>query len=148
MTEVRRSDPVDTDPSAVVAAYLHAVMRDKDFETVRALLAEDVVYENVGYPTMRGADRIVSSFRRIDTPKVRFDVKIHRIAREGSSVLTERTDAVIIGRFQAHFWVCGVFEVHDGRITLWRDYFDVFDMIKGTVRALIALAVPSLRRTL
>lgn len=62
-----------------------------------------------------------------------------------SSVLTERTDSIIIGRFQAHFWVCGVFEVIDGKITLWRDYFDVWDMLKGTVRGLIEALLPSPR---
>lgn len=61
------------------------------------------------------------------SPWLYWDVKIHRIVTDGTSVLTERTDAIIIGPFQAHFWVCGVFEVRDGRITLWRDYFDLFD---------------------
>lgn len=46
------------------------------------------------------------------------------------------------------FWVCGVFEVDDGRITLWRDYFDVYDMFKGLLRGLVALVVPSLKATL
>jgi limonene-1,2-epoxide hydrolase len=46
------------------------------------------------------------------------------------------------------FWVCGVFEVHNGRITLWRDYFDTMDMLKGTVRGLIGAVVPALRPTL
>jgi len=73
-------------------------------------------------------------------------VKNHRIASGGATVLTERTDSVIVGPFTAHFWVCGIFEVHDGRITLWRDYFDVMDLIKGTVRGLIGIAIPSLRR--
>ena len=49
-----------------------------------------------------------------------FEVKIHRIAAEGATVLTERTDALIFGPLRLQFWVCGVFEVHDGRITLWR----------------------------
>jgi limonene-1,2-epoxide hydrolase len=40
---------------------------------------------------------------------------------------------------------CGVFEVRNGQISLWRDYFDFFDMFKATVRGLAALAVPSLR---
>lgn len=57
------------------------------------------------------------------SPWLYWDVKIHRIVTDGTSVLTERTDAIIIGPFQAHFWVCGVFEVRDGRITLGRDYF-------------------------
>ena len=43
---------------------------------------------------------------------------------------------------------CGVFEVRDGRITLWRDYFDGIDFLKGIVRGLAAIAIPSLRRTL
>ena len=54
-----------------------------------------------------------------------FEVKIHRIAVNGSSVLTERTDVLQFGPVRLQFWVCGVFEVHDGRITLWRDYFDL-----------------------
>jgi limonene-1,2-epoxide hydrolase len=44
--------------------------------------------------------------------------------------------------------VCGVFEVRDGRITLWRDYFDMYDMLKATVRGVLGLVVPSLRATL
>ena len=46
-------------------------------------------------------------------------------------MLTERTDALIFGPLRLQFWVCGVFEVHDGRITLWRDYFDMFDFVKA-----------------
>jgi limonene-1,2-epoxide hydrolase len=38
--------------------------------------------------------------------------------------------------------------VRDGRITLWRDYFDFFDFIKATVRGLAGIAIPSLRRSL
>jgi limonene-1,2-epoxide hydrolase len=35
--------------------------------------------------------------------------------------------------------------VHGGRITLWRDYFDLYDVLKGTARGLIGAVVPSLR---
>ena len=49
----------------------------------------------------------------------------HRSLTEGPVVMNERTD-----RFELHGqWVdlpvMGVFEVHDGLITLWRDYFDL-----------------------
>jgi limonene-1,2-epoxide hydrolase len=50
-----------------------------------------------------------------------------------------------MGPLRLQFWVCGVFEVHDGRITLWRDYFDLFDLFKATLRGIIGIAVPSLR---
>lgn len=75
-------------------------------------------------------------------------LQIHRIGADGAAVLTERTDALIIGPLRVQFWVCGVFEVDDGRITLWRDYFDVYDMFKGLLRGLVALVVPSLKATL
>ena len=41
---------------------------------------------------------------------------------------------MVLGPLRLQFWVCGVFEVHDGRITLWRDYFDFFDFVQGAVR--------------
>ena len=76
-------------------------------------------------------------------------MKIHRIAAEGNTVLTERTDAIIIGPLRLQFWVCGVFEVHDGKITLWRDYFDAFDFfVKAPVRAIVGIFIPSLRPTM
>ena len=132
----------------VVETFLPAALRDRDFDLVSSLLADDVVYENVGYPTFRGAQPIVKAFRKMESrmPMVNWDVEIHRIASSGASVMTERTDSVIIGRFRADFWVCGVFDVHDGKITLWRDYFDVMDLVKGTIRGLLALALPSMRR--
>ena len=42
-------------------------------------------------------------------------MKFHRIAQDGGTVLTERTDAIIIGPLRLQFWVCGAFEVRDGK---------------------------------
>jgi limonene-1,2-epoxide hydrolase len=78
-----------------------------------------------------------------------FEVKIHRIAADGNSVLTERTDALIVGPLRLQFWVCGIFEVHNGAITLWRDYFDKFDfLVKAPLRALVGIVIPSMKPTL
>ena len=77
-----------------------------------------------------------------------FEVKFHRNVADGGTVLNERTDAMVFGPLRLQFWVCGVFEVHDGRITLWRDYFDFFDFGKAIVRGIVGLAVPALRPTL
>ena len=80
--------------------------------------------------------------------RARFEVKIHHIAVNGPAVLTERTDVLAIGPVRLQFWVCGVFEVHDGRITLWRDYFDMWDMTKALVRGLAGAVIPAMRPTL
>ncbi|QUR67048.1 limonene-1,2-epoxide hydrolase [Mycobacterium spongiae] len=128
-----------------VEGFLNA-LQDADFETADAALDDDLVYENVGLPTIRGRHRTMQLFRRMEG-RAAFEVKIHRSAADGAAVLNERSDALIFGPLRLQFWVCGVFEVHDGRITLWRDYFDFFDMFKATLRGLAGLVLPSLRAT-
>jgi limonene-1,2-epoxide hydrolase len=126
-------------------AFLNA-LADDDLDTASASLAEDLVYQNVGLPTIHGRSAAIGLFRRMQG-RTGFQVKMHRIAADGAAVLTERTDALILGPLRLQFWVCGVFEVHDGLITLWRDYFDFYDIFKATLRALAATVFPSLRPT-
>lgn len=133
----------DLDNVRTVETFLYA-LQDEDFDTVDRSLADGIEWQNVGLPTIRGRQRIVNMIRR-GQGRAGFEVKIHRIAGEGSAVLTERTDALVFGPLRIQFWVCGTFEVHGGRITLWRDYFDTLDFLKGTVRGLVATVFPSLR---
>ena len=146
MTDQLPDRSLTTDPARVVETFLYA-LRDKDFDAADEVLDDDLVYQNVGLPTIRGRQRTMKLLGGLSRPNAGFDVKIHRIASEGSAVLTERTDVLIFGPFRAHFWVCGVFEVREGRITLWRDYFDFVDIVKGSVRALAAIAIPALRQS-
>ncbi|BBX22206.1 limonene-1,2-epoxide hydrolase [Mycolicibacter terrae] len=129
-----------------VETFLDA-LADDDHDAAATVLAEDVVYQNVGLPTIYGRSATIGLFRRM-AGRAAFDVKIHRIAADGAAVLTERTDALTLGPLRLQFWVCGVFEVHNGRITLWRDYFDFLDMFKATLRAIAATVFPALRPTM
>ena len=129
----------------MVEAFLNA-LQDKDFDTFESAGRRHRLPER-RIPTIRGRDRIMKMFRRREG-RVGFEVKIHRIAAEGNAVLTERTDAMIFGPVRLQFWVCGVFEVHAGRITLWRDYFDMFDFVKATLRGVVGTVFPSLRPSL
>lgn len=140
MTELTQTAVANT---RTVERFLNA-LQDVDLETAAAALDENLIYQNVGLPTIHGRRRAMQLFRRMDG-SAGFEVKIHRIAADGAAVLTERSDALIFGPLRLQFWVCGVFEVHDGRITLWRDYFDFFDMTKALLRGLAALAIPSLK---
>jgi limonene-1,2-epoxide hydrolase len=138
--------PHDTEANiAVVEKFLYS-LRDKDLTTSDSLLADNLVYQNVGFPTIRGRERTMKLFAGMQRPGFGFDVKIHRTAGEGATVLNERSDALILGPVRLNFWVCGVFEVQDGRITLWRDYFDSLDFVKAIVRGLAAVVVPSLQK--
>jgi limonene-1,2-epoxide hydrolase len=143
MTEQTTSTSSALDNARIVEDFLKA-LEHQNFETFDALLADDVVYQNVGLPTVRGRRRVVKMMRGMEG-RMGFEVKFHRNVAEGSTVLNERTDAMIIGPVRLQFWICGVFEVHDGRITLWRDYFDLFDCTKALVRGIAGAVVPALR---
>ena len=144
MTEQTTELSTDTN-AAVVEKFLYA-LRDKDLDTAGALLDDSLVYENVGLPTIRGRRRTMKLFAGMQRPGMGFDVRFHRVVADGDTVMTERIDALIFGRLRLNFWVCGVFEVHEGRITLWRDYFDMFDMTKAFVRGVAGAVVPALQR--
>jgi limonene-1,2-epoxide hydrolase len=147
MTDQASSSITDVDNARTVENFLYALQAE-DFDTADSLLADNIVWQNVGWPTLRGRDRIMKVFRR-GQGRAGFEVKIHRIAADGSAVLTERTDVLIFGRVRLQFWVCGTFEVHGGRITLWRDYLDAFDfLVKAPLRALVGMLIPSMKPTL
>ncbi|MFG1929777.1 limonene-1,2-epoxide hydrolase family protein [Mycobacterium sp. NPDC048908] len=146
MTDQASGVSSDVDNARTVETFLYA-LQDEDYDTVEAASADTIVWHNVGWATVRGRQRLMKILRS-GQGRVGFEVKIHRIAAEGNAVLTERTDALIIGPLRLQFWVCGVFEVHAGRVTLWRDYFDLWDISKGTLRGLAATVFPSLRQTL
>ena len=132
-----------TGSALVVETFLNA-LQDQDFAVIEALVADDIAYENVGFPVIRGGARVVKLLRGMEG-KMGFEVKFHRNVAEGGTVLNERTDAMVFGPLRLQFWVCGVFEVRDGRITLWRDYFDNVAFIRAIGRGLLGVAIPALR---
>ena len=50
--------------------------------------------------------------------------EIHRQTTTGNVVMNERTDRFVMKGKEIAIPVVGVFEVNDGKITFWRDYFD------------------------
>ena len=146
MTEQTSTVSNDIDNAHTVEVLLSS-LQNQDADGAGAVLDENLIYQNVGFPTIRGRARAMKLFRAMEG-RAGFEVKIHRIAVNGASVLTERTDVLEFGRVRLQFWVCGVFEVHSGRITLWRDYFDMWDMTKATVRGVLGAVVPALKPTL
>jgi len=146
MTEQIANVSSDVDNAHTVEVLL-AALQNQDADGMGAVLDDNLVYQNVGFPTIRGRARAMKLFRAMEG-RVGVEVKIHRIAVNGSSVLTERTDVLVFGRLRLQFWVCGVFEVSGGRITLWRDYFDMFDMTKALARGVVGAVVPALRPSL
>ncbi|HEY6881445.1 MAG TPA: limonene-1,2-epoxide hydrolase family protein [Polyangiales bacterium] len=123
----------------VVEDFLDA-LKALDVDRALRMMSEDVVYQNVPLPADRGKRAVARTLKRMLRALTEFDVRMHNIAERDGVVLTERTD---IGRgpwVDLEFWVCGTFEVEDGKIRLWRDRFDwaifVAQLATGPLRRL------------
>ena len=133
------SSRITTDSATVVRAFF-AAMEDDAFTQALALLDPHFVWRNSGLPTVRGkfARRVLLG---LDKDWMGFRADFHRVAADGDVVLTERTDYLRLGPFEIDFWVCGTFELVDGQITLWHDYFSWTNVLGGVARGLFRLAL-------
>lgn len=131
-----------TAEAQVVREFLEALER-LDIDAAVELLDDRIVYQNVPLPAARGRAAVAKQLQWLAKHGSGFEARIHNIASDGAMVLTERTDVIEIGRVRAEFWVCGTFEVRDGKLVLWRDYFDFVNItwafVRGGLRALVGL---------
>ena len=112
-------------PKEVVLAFIGALCR-RDFDAAMEFVAEDIVYDNKPLPTLRGASR----FREFLSPWTEhndeIDIVIHGITEAGDLVIVERTDRDrIAGKDWVETQAAGFYQVRDGRISEWRDYYDL-----------------------
>lgn len=135
-----------TAPADVVRTFLEA-LEEGDLDAALPLLAEDVRWINVSLPEIKGR-RAVERIGRLSFTTLGGGFRVHffSIAADGDVVLTERCDALTLGRFEQRFWVYGRFEVRDGQITVWRDAFDWGDLTAGLLRGLAGIVSPRLNR--
>jgi limonene-1,2-epoxide hydrolase len=112
-------EPIDT-----VRAFIAAIER-KDLDAAIALLADDVEYDNVPMTKVHGHDGVRGLLEPLLAGSASVEWVVHREVATGPVVMNERVDRFDIGERWLEIPVAGVWEVHDGRITLWRDYFDM-----------------------
>lgn len=131
----------------VVEAFLDA-LADLDIDRALDLCVEDVRYQNVSLPAVHGKRAVEKQLRAMGRLATGFRVETINIASNGPVVMTERVDSFVRGSFVMDFWVCGTFEVRDGRIVSWRDYFDWANFVTAGARGVGRAVVGALSRRL
>jgi limonene-1,2-epoxide hydrolase len=112
-------DPVD------VLTRFCATWRTGDTDALIQFFTDDATYQNMMDEPWRGKERILQVFKSFYTFTRSIDFTIRNIAASGNTVLIERTDICTTTEdVTAHLPIAGVFELHDGRIAAWRDYYD------------------------
>ena len=118
-----------TDSERVVGDFCEA-WKAVDLDAIVAILAEDAVYQNGPFPTAHGRDAIRGLLRRMTRDLTKCDFKIVHMASDDAVVFTERADLVVTASGRAVLPVVGVFEVRAGKISAWREYFDLDQHMK------------------
>lgn len=107
----------------MVEAFL-AAFAAMDFERALAYVAKDAEYTNVPLGTVRGPEGIRAVLEPFFAPIHENEFRILRKAADGPVVFVERLDRHRLDHGWRELPVNSVFEVRDGLITVWREYFD------------------------
>ena len=100
-------------------------MEPLDYETALKFIAEQCEYTNpppIG--TVHGPGGVKAVLEPFFAPTLENEFRVLREATVGPVVMLERLDRHRLEHTWVELPVTGVFEVHDGLITYWRDYFD------------------------
>lgn len=108
----------------VVEAFLHA-FEQMDFDAALSHLAADVEYTNIPMGTVRGHAGVRQVLEPFFAPIHENEFVILRRAADGPVVFAERLDRHRLDHGWRELPVNSVFEVHEGLVTVWRDYFDL-----------------------
>jgi limonene-1,2-epoxide hydrolase len=108
--------------------------RTRDTPTILGYLTEDCFYHNIPIEPVVGIEAIgafITGFMAT-LQDVEFVVR-HAAEGADGAVLTERVDRLKINGRWVELPVMGAFELRDGKISHWRDYYDqkAFDEALG-----------------
>lgn len=98
----------------------------QDLDRVMRSFTDDAVWHNIPMPVLNGVADIrksIAGFIKMGD-KVVFDVA-HIAESSSGVVMTERVDKFRINGQWLEIPVMGTFEIRDGKIAKWRDYFDL-----------------------
>ena len=122
-------------PGELVSRFIRLIEQGEVAQAA-TLLAPDCEYDNVPIGKVVGAEQVVGILQPFVARYDEVDWVVHRQVVQGTlsqgTVLNERTDRFRAGDHWVELPVAGVFEVRDGLITLWRDYFDLASLQRAT----------------
>ena len=112
--------------SEIVDAFV-ATWKSRDIGKLIDFFSDDAVYTNIPIdPPNEGKEMIRKAIEGFAGMASEIEFVVHHQA-EGSDgiVMNERTDRFKMAQGWVEAPVMGVFELRDGKICAWRDYFDM-----------------------
>ena len=111
------------DPETVVRDFC-AAWPERSIDRLLTFFTDDALYHNMPMEPVTGKDGI-REVMNLFVPAEDLEAEIVQLAVRGNVVFTERVDRMTIGGKKVVLPCAGVFEIRDGKIAAWRDYFDL-----------------------
>ena len=128
LAQARPQEEQDGEPDRGGAQVLRSVVRRHGADDLAAFFTDDAVYHNIPLAPVTGREAIANNFAtfiRPGPPGIEaIEFRIINIAADGPVVMTERVDVFKLPDKSFELPVMGTFEVSEGKINAWRDYFD------------------------
>jgi limonene-1,2-epoxide hydrolase len=109
----------------LVQSFCDEFGKGLDVDKILEYMTDDCVYHNIPVEPAVGKDAIRAVFAMFTTGVEKIEFVMKNISGSGNTVLTERVDIFVLPHVTVELPVMGTFEVRDGKITAWRDYFDL-----------------------
>ena len=114
-----------TDAKSLVLEFCQAFTDGATPAALVEYFTEDAVYHNIPVEPAVGHEAILGLLNMFLTPVERVEFRVLNVVADGDTVLTERVDVFHLPNAVIELPVMGTFEVKDGKIAAWRDYFDL-----------------------
>jgi len=114
-----------TDSPTDVVRRFCAAWADNDIDALMAYFTDDAVYHNIPIDPVTGKEAIQATIAGFMQGVEKIEFRVRNLAADGNIVLTERVDVFHLPGKAIELPVMGTFEVRDGKIAAWRDYFDL-----------------------
>lgn len=111
-------------PSEIVHAFMNA-MAVKDYDNGLRYIAANCEYDNVPMGKVTGPAGVRAVIEPFFAPTIENQLIVKREVAQGNTVVLERLDRHLLASGWVELPVTGIFEVENGQITLYRDYFDL-----------------------
>jgi len=87
--------------------------------------AEDGTYFNIPSSPVTGRENVQNMIAGFIRPWESTEWEIISLVAEGDRVMVERLDKTVVAGKPVNLPCVGVFEMENGKIKVWRDYFDL-----------------------
>jgi limonene-1,2-epoxide hydrolase len=111
------------DPETTVREFC-ATWPERNVEKLLAYFTDDALYHNMPLEPVTGKNSIREVLNMF-VPGEDLEAEILNLATCGNLVFTERVDRMTLNGKRVVLPCAGVFEIRDGKIASWRDYFDM-----------------------